>query len=140
VVQDVGLAINPRAVRSQIQGGVAQGIGYALHEEITIGDHGGMEQPGFEQYLLPLAQDVLAIEIALHEGAPSIGPMGAKGAGEIPIMNVGATVACAVTRAIGSGVAELPLTPPRVLDLMNSGGRKLDLPYIVLGWPGGSSS
>ena len=140
VVQDVGLAINPRAVRSQIQGGVTQGIGYALHEEITIGDHGGMEQPGFEQYLLPLAQDVLPIEIALHEGAPSIGPMGAKGAGEIPIMNVGATIACAVTRAIGCGVAELPLTPPRVLDLMKSGRPKLDLPHVTLGWTSGLPS
>lgn len=134
VVQDVGLAFNPRAVRSQIQGGVAQGIGYALHEEITIGDHGGMEQPGFEQYLLPLALDVLPVEIALHEGAPSIGPMGAKGAGEIPIMNVGATVACAVTRAIGVGVAELPLTPPRVLNLLKGGKPDYDFPHIKRNW------
>jgi len=118
VVQDVGRALNPRAVRSQIQGGVAQGIGYALHEQITIGSNGGIEQPGFEQYLLPLAEDVVPVEIVLHEGAPSIGPFGAKGAGEIPIMNVGATVACAVSRAIGKPVAELPLTPPRVLSLL----------------------
>lgn len=130
VVQDVGLAINPRAVQSQIQGGVVQGIGYALHEEVTIGDHGGIEQPGFEQYLLPLAGDVLPVEIVLHEGAPSIGPMGAKGAGEIPIMNVGATVACAVTRAIGIGVTELPLSPPRVLKLLHDGKPDFDLSHI----------
>ena len=134
VVQDVGLAINPRAVHSQIQGGVAQGIGYALHEEITIGDHGGMEQPGFEQYLVPLAADVLPVEIALHEGAPSIGPMGAKGAGEIPIMNVGATVACAVTRATGIGVTELPLTPPRVLSLIKNGETHTDFRHIKQSW------
>lgn len=119
VVQDVGRAINPRAVRSQIQGGVTQGIGYALHEQITIGSNGSMEQTGFEQYLLPLAEDVVPVEIVLHEGAPSIGPFGAKGAGEIPIMNVGATVACAVSRAIGKSVTELPLTPPRVLALLS---------------------
>lgn len=130
VVQDVGLAINPRAVQSQIQGGVVQGIGYALHEEVTIGDHGGIEQPGFEQYLLPLAGDVLPVEIVLHEGAPSIGPMGAKGAGEIPIMNVGATVACAATRAIGIGVTELPLSPPRVLKLLHDGKPDFDLSHI----------
>ncbi|PZR85488.1 MAG: aldehyde oxidase [Stutzerimonas stutzeri] len=135
VVQDVGLAINPRAVHSQIQGGVAQGIGYALHEEITIGDHGGMEQPGFEQYLVPLAADVLPVEIVLHEGAPSIGPMGAKGAGEIPIMNVGATVACAVTRATGVDVTELPLTPPRVLNMMRNGEQNTDIPHIKKNWP-----
>ena len=134
VVQDVGLAINPRAIRSQIQGGVAQGIGYALHEKITIGPHGGMEQPGFEQYLLPLAQDVLPVEIMLHEGAPSIGPLGAKGAGEIPIMNVGATVACAVSRATGKPVSELPLTPPRVLELLRRDGPALDFDHIAPSW------
>ena len=134
VVQDVGLAINPRAIHSQIQGGVVQGIGYALHEEITIGDHGGMEQPGFEQYRVPLAPDVLPVEIMLHEGAPSIGPIGAKGAGEIPIMNVGATIACAVTRAIGIGVAELPLTPPRILRLLKNGKSDHDLSHIRQNW------
>jgi CO/xanthine dehydrogenase Mo-binding subunit len=130
VVQDVGRALNPRAVRSQIQGGVAQGIGYALHEQITIGSNGGIEQPGFEQYLLPLAEDVVPVEIVLHEGAPSIGPFGAKGAGEIPIMNVGATVACAVSRAIGKPVAELPLTPPRVLSLLKGNDTVGSLDHI----------
>jgi len=82
VVQDVGRALNPRAVRSQIQGGVTQGIGYALHEQITLGSNGNIEQSGFEQYLLPLADDVVPVEIVLHEGAPSIGPFGTKGAGD----------------------------------------------------------
>jgi CO/xanthine dehydrogenase Mo-binding subunit len=134
VVQDVGRALNPRAVRSQIQGGVTQGIGYALHEQITIGEDGGMEQPGFEHYLLPLAEDVVPVEVALHEGAPSIGPFGAKGAGEIPIMNVGATVACAVSRAIGKPVSELPLTPPRVLALIRGEGQAPELPHIAREW------
>lgn len=134
VVQDVGLAINPRAIRSQIQGGVAQGIGYALHEQITIGDDGAMEQSGFEHYLLPLAGDVLPVDIVLHEGAPSIGPLGAKGAGEIPIMNVGATVACAVARATGKPVSELPLTPPRVLDMLTRAPAALDFEHISSSW------
>ena len=134
VVQDVGLAINPRAIRSQIQGGVAQGIGYALHEEITIGENGGMEQPGFEHYRLPLAGDVLPVDVLLHEGAPSVGPLGAKGAGEIPIMNVGATVACAVARATGKVISELPLTPPRVLGLLANDIPALDFPHIAPAW------
>lgn len=134
VVQDVGLAINPRAIRSQVQGGVAQGIGYALHEQITIGGHGGMEQSGFEQYLLPLATDVVPVEVVLHEGAPSIGPLGTKGAGEIPILNVGATVACAVSKAIGRPVSELPLTPPRVLSLLQGREPSLDLAHIARNW------
>jgi CO/xanthine dehydrogenase Mo-binding subunit len=134
VVQDVGLALNRRAIRSQIQGGVAQGIGYALHEKITIGEHGGLEQPGFEQYLLPLAPDVVPVEIELYEGAPSLGPFGTKGAGEIPILNVGATVACAVARATGKDVCELPLTPPRVLSLLRSESSKLDHSHISPVW------
>ena len=100
VVQDVGRAINPRAIHGQIQGGVVQGLGYALHEELTVGDDGRLAQAGFETYRLPLAGDSVPVRIDLHEGAPSIGPLGAKGAGEVPILNVGAAVACAVADAI----------------------------------------
>jgi len=134
VVQDVGRALNPRAIRGQIQGGVTQGLGYALHEEVTIGANGRVQQSGFETYRLPLALDVVPVEIGLHEGAPSLGPLGTKGAGEVPILNVGATVACAVADATGKRVQELPLTPPRVLALLK--GRTLDLsfPHIAEPW------
>ncbi|MGY9050515.1 MAG: molybdopterin cofactor-binding domain-containing protein, partial [Rhodobacterales bacterium] len=58
VVQDVGRALNPRAIHGQIQGGVVQGIGYALTEEITINEIGAFDQTGLETYRLPLAGDV----------------------------------------------------------------------------------
>jgi CO/xanthine dehydrogenase Mo-binding subunit len=99
VVQDVGRALNPRAVCGQIQGGVVQGLGYALHEEVSIGANGRICQDGLESYRVPLAQDVVPVEISLYEGAPSIGPLGTKGAGEVPILNVGAAIACAVSNA-----------------------------------------
>lgn len=134
VVQDVGLALNPRAVHGQIQGGVVQGLGYALHEKITVGADGALEQPGFEQYLVPLATDVVPVEIDLYEGAPSIGPLGTKGAGEVPILNVGATVACAVSQAIGRDVWELPLTPPHVLALLQGQRGRLEHPHISPDW------
>ena len=134
VVQDVGLAINPRAIMSQVQGGVVQGLGYALHEEITLSSEGAIEQSGFEHYRLPLAGDVLPVEVLLHEGAPSIGPLGAKGAGEIPILNVGATVACAVARATNTPVCELPLTPPRVLALLQNRSLHPTHPHILKNW------
>jgi CO/xanthine dehydrogenase Mo-binding subunit len=118
VVQDVGRAINPRAIEGQIQGGVVQGLGYALHEEITIDEDGRIRQAGFETYRLPLAGDVVAVDAELFEGAPSCGPMGAKGAGEVPILAVGAAVACAVADAVKRPVDRLPLTPPRVLSLV----------------------
>lgn len=134
VVQDVGRALNPRAIFGQIQGGVVQGIGYALHEEISIDDTGRVRQTGLDSFRVPLAQDVVPVDIHLYEGAPSIGPLGVKGAGEVPILNVGAAVACAVSRAIGRGVFELPLTPPRVLSLMQERTPALHFPEIKPRW------
>ena len=134
VVQDVGLALNPRAIRGQIQGGVVQGLGYALHEEITIGANGRVCQNSFETYRVPLALDVVPVETSLYEGAPSLGPLGTKGAGEVPILNVGATVACAVANATGKRVQELPLTPPRVLELLLDRRLDLDFPHIAEAW------
>jgi CO/xanthine dehydrogenase Mo-binding subunit len=134
VVQDVGRALNPRAISGQIQGGVVQGLGYALHEEISIDAGGRIRQDGLETYRVPLAGDVIPIEISLYEGAPSIGPLGTKGAGEVPILNVGAAIACAVANAIGRRVAELPLTPPRVLELILGDDRSLAIPHIADAW------
>lgn len=134
VVQDVGRALNPRAIHGQIQGGVVQGLGYALHEEVTIGSNGRVCQNGFETYRVPLALDVVPVEIDLYEGAPSIGPLGTKGAGEVPILNVGAAVACAVANATGKRVQELPLTPPRVLELLLDRKCDLALPHIAEAW------
>lgn len=134
VVQDVGRALNPRAVHGQIQGGVVQGLGYALHEEVTIGSNGRVCQSGFETYRVPLALDVVPVEIDLYEGAPSIGPLGTKGAGEVPILNVGAAVACAVANATGKRVQQLPLTPPRVLELLLDRKQDLTFPHIAEAW------
>ena len=134
VVQDVGRALNPRAIHSQIQGGVVQGIGYALQEEMTINSEGAIEQCGFETYRLPMAQDVLPIKFDLFEGAPSCGPLGTKGAGEVPILNVAASVGCAVANATGKRVSELPLTPPHVLALLNNMKPNLELDHIHSDW------
>jgi CO/xanthine dehydrogenase Mo-binding subunit len=130
VVQDVGRAINPRAITSQVQGGVVQGLGYAMHEEVTIGANGRIDQDGFETYKIPLAGDALPIMLEMYEGAPSIGPLGTKGAGEVPILNVGATIACAVANATGKQVNELPLTPPRVLGIMDADNAPLRLAHL----------
>jgi len=134
VVQDVGRALNPRAIHGQIQGGVVQGLGYALHEEITLNENGSFEQQGFETYRIPTALDVLPVEIVLHEGAPSCGPFGVKGAGEIPILNVGAAVACAVADATGQPVNQLPLTPPHVLEVIDGKQGETDFRHIDRNW------
>lgn len=134
VVQDVGRALNPRAIQGQIQGGVVQGMGYALQEEVTISDHGRIQQDGFESYRLMLAGDVLPVEVDLYEGAPSIGPLGIKGAGEIPILNVGAAYACAVAHATGKRAAQLPLTPVRVLAMLQGRDEGPDMAHIPPDW------
>jgi CO/xanthine dehydrogenase Mo-binding subunit len=134
VVQDVGRAINPRAIFGQIQGGVVQGLGYALHEEISIDANGRIRQNSLETYRVPLAQDVVPVEISLYEGAPSIGPLGTKGAGEVPILNVAAAIACAVSNATGRRVQEIPLTPPRVLELLLGKNAAMDFPHIAPSW------
>jgi CO/xanthine dehydrogenase Mo-binding subunit len=134
VVQDVGRALNPRAIHGQIQGGVTQGIGYALHEEHTIGDDGRIRQNSLETYRVPLAQDTVPVQFELYEGAPSIGPLGVKGAGEVPILNPPAAIACAVANATGRRVEQLPLTPPRVLGYLLGRETALELPHIKADW------
>ena len=111
-----------------------QGLGYALHEEISIGTNGRICQSGLETYRVPLAQDVVPVEISLYEGATSIGPLGTKGAGEVPILNVAAAIACAVSNATSRRVQELPLTPPRVLELLLGNNLPLDLYHIADSW------
>jgi CO/xanthine dehydrogenase Mo-binding subunit len=134
VVQDVGRALNPRAIASQIQGGVVQGLGYALHEEITLDAQGRVRQTGLETYRVPLALDVVPVEVHLHEGAASRGPLGVKGAGEVPILNVAATVASAVADATGLRPQELPLTPPRILAMRLGRAPEVALPHIASAW------
>ena len=76
----------------------------------------------------------MPVEISLYEGAPSIGPLGTKGAGEVPILNVAAAIACAVSNATGRRVQEIPLTPPRVLELLMGNNAPLNFPHIAEAW------
>ena len=135
VVQDVGRAINPRAIQGQVQGGVVQGLGYALQEEVTFDERGKIRQVGFEGYRVPLSGDIVPVKLDMFEGAPSFGPMGAKGAGEVPILNVPAAVTCAVADAIGAPVEQIPLTPPRVLKAVLTGQSiEPELAHVPTDW------
>ena len=118
VVQDVGTAINPVGVRGQIQGGVAQGLGYALYENIAIVD-GRYQERRLETYRLPLAVDVPDVEIALLEHPEASGPYGAKGAAEPPVVPVAAAIGNAVSDAIGRPMNSLPITPADILEALD---------------------
>ncbi len=111
---DVGRAINPTAVVGQIQGGSAQGLGYALMEEVIVKD-GVIQTPSFSEYLIPTSRDIPTTKAIILESGTGVGPFGAKGIGEPALTPAAPAVANAVANAIGARIHELPLTPEKVL-------------------------
>ena len=119
--QDVGRAIHPAYVEGQIQGGVAQGVGWALNEEYVYGADGGLENASFLDYRMPVASDLPMLDTILIESAPNPRhPFGAKGVGETPIVPPLAAVGNAVSRLLGKRMHDLPLSPPVVLAALDS--------------------
>jgi len=119
--QDVGRAIHPAYVEGQIQGGAAQGVGWALNEEYVYDAQGRMENPGFLDYRMPVASDLPMIDAIMIETAPNPRhPYGAKGVGEAPIVPPLAAVANAVRNATGAAIRTLPLSPPKVLAALDA--------------------
>ncbi len=121
-VQDVGRAIHPSYVEGQIQGGAAQGIGWALNEEYIYDKNGKMDNPGFLDYRCPVASDLPLIEAIMVEVPNPRHPFGARGVGEVPIVPPMAAVANAIRDAIGLRMGSLPMSPPKVrkaLDVAN---------------------
>ena len=117
-VHDVGRAINPMRAEGQIQGGAMQGIGYALTEEIVL-EEGVNNSTLFTDYLIPNASDYPDIEAELVESGEGRGPFGARGIGEPPIGPPAPALANAITNAIGARPSRLPMTPERVLALID---------------------
>ena len=112
---DVGRAINPAAVEGQIQGGVVQGLGYALFEELTWED-GQPTNPTMMDYKVPGALDTpLGIHPIIVESEEETGPFGAKGVGEPGLVGIAPAVANAIADATGARLTKLPLTAEAVL-------------------------
>jgi CO/xanthine dehydrogenase Mo-binding subunit len=114
VAQDVGFAINPAGIEGQIEGGVAQGLGQALSEEIVF-DEGRVVNPTLTDYKMPTAMDVPPIQSILIEEPSQAGPFGAKGVGEPPCIEPLATMANAIAAAIGVRVTDAPVTAEKIL-------------------------
>ena len=116
VAYDVGRAINPRLVHGQILGGIAQGVGGALLEELSYDSDGQLVSGTFADYLLPSVNDMPSdVGVLITEDTPTpLNPLGAKGAGEAGVAAAGAAIANAVSDALGVEVLELPLSPQRV--------------------------
>ena len=110
---DVGRALNPISVEGQFEGGAVMGIGYALHEEITM-QKGVCRSQSFHEYLIPTSSDIGEFQSIILECGEGDGPWGARGVGEPPCNNAPAAVALAVGDAIGTRLLDLPVTPERV--------------------------
>jgi len=114
-VHDAGKMINPGGVFGQIEGGVAQGIGYALTEELIV-DEGHTQNPSLENYVIPMALDIPQLEMEVLEiPEPIAAPLGAKGIAESPIIPTAPAIRNAIYDAIDKPLYELPMTPERVL-------------------------
>ena len=119
-VQDAGHAIHPSYVEGQIQGGVAQGVGWALNEEYIYDHEGQLENPGFLDYRMPVASDLPMIDTVIAEVPNDAHPHGVRGVGEVPIVPPMAAVANAIEDAVGLRLTDLPMSPPKVLAALDA--------------------
>jgi CO/xanthine dehydrogenase Mo-binding subunit len=115
-IQDAGTAVHPAYVEGQMQGGAAQGIGWALNEEYYFDDSGRMVNSSFLDYRIPTSLDVPMIDTIIVEVPNPLHPFGVRGVGEPPIVPPLAAIANAVYRATGVRQTQLPMSPRRILE------------------------
>ncbi|MDP7625092.1 MAG: xanthine dehydrogenase family protein molybdopterin-binding subunit [Rhodospirillales bacterium] len=113
-VQDVGKVINKLGIEGQMEGGIAQGIGYGLSEELII-EEGIVKNPNFRDYKVVTAPEMPEIECHFIEDDEETGPYGAKGISELPAIIPGASIANAIYNAIGVRFDNPPITPEKIV-------------------------
>jgi len=114
--QDVGRVLNPKSVLGQVEGGIMQGVGLAIMEEIVL-DEGVMRNASFTDYLLPTILDAPDVEAVFIEEPDHWGPFGAKGVGEPPTISSPAAVAAAIRAATGKAITRIPVRPEEIVGL-----------------------
>jgi CO/xanthine dehydrogenase Mo-binding subunit len=124
VVEDAGKAIHPLQVEGQFQGGAVQGIGWALNEEYYYGEDGRLQNPSFLDYRMPVASDVPMIGTEIVEVPNPRHPYGLRGVGEVPVTPTMGAIANAIGDAIGIRPQSLPMSPPKLLKLMDDARAK----------------
>ena len=117
-LQDVGKAVHPSYVEGQLQGGVAQGIGWALNEEYVYNDSGEMSNSSFLDYRMPTSLDLPMIDTVIVEVANPGHPFGVRGVGEVCIVPPMGAVANAIHNAAGVRMDVLPMSPANVLEAL----------------------
>jgi CO/xanthine dehydrogenase Mo-binding subunit len=118
-VQDVGRAIHPSYVEGQIQGGAAQGIGWALNEEYFINEKGKMLNSSYLDYRMPTALDLPMIDTILVENENPEQPFGVRGVGEVPICPPLGAISNAIKDALGIRLNDLPMKPSVILKALS---------------------
>jgi CO/xanthine dehydrogenase Mo-binding subunit len=113
-VQEVGRVLHPTLAAGQIEGGVAQGIGWALYEDVVL-ENGVMKNHQLTNYILPTTAEAIPIRVLFHERPYAYGPGGAKGLGELPMDGPAPAIGAAIADALGVVVTRLPFLPERLL-------------------------
>ena len=116
-VYDIGKAIDERIVIGQIEGGLLQGVAYGMLEVMDCID-GKIQQKNVTDYIIPTAGDAVFMEAVIMDNPYPLGPYGAKGAGELPLVGGAPAVALAIENAIGKRVEKIPVTPEYIMELM----------------------
>ncbi len=118
-VQEVGRVVHPALARGQIEGGIAQGIGWALYEDV-VWHQGRMTNSRMTNYIIPTAADLGSIRVFFEERPYAYGPGGAKGLGELPMDGPAPAILNAIEDAIGVSLSGLPATPERILEALEA--------------------
>ena len=113
-VQEIGKVLHPVLAAGQIEGGIAQAIGYALYEDVVWRD-GRMANAQMTNYIMPTSMDLPPIRVYFEERPYAHGPFGAKGIGELPMDGVAPAIANAVEQALGVRIARIPITPEALM-------------------------
>jgi CO/xanthine dehydrogenase Mo-binding subunit len=116
-LQEIGRVIHPVLAAGQIEGGVAQGVGYAVFEKV-VWKQGLMANTQMTNYIMPTSVDVPRIRVYFEETPYEYGPLGAKGIGELPIDGPAPAILNAIENATGARVNEIPLTPEMLMELL----------------------
>ena len=120
VIEDAGKAIHPLQVEGQYQGGAVQGVGWALNEEYIYNADGRLDNPSFLDYRMPVASDVPMIDTVIVEVPNPNHPYGLRGVGEVPVVPTLAAGGNAIGDAIGIRPQSLPMSPPKLLALIDA--------------------
>lgn len=120
-VVDCGTVINPKLARIQVEGGIVQGIGLAMYEEVRFGEKGNLQTNNFMQYKIPCRKDIGNLQVAFEESFEPTGPFGAKSLGEVVVNTPPPAIAHAVYNAVGVRIKSLPITPEKVfINMLNN--------------------